>query len=90
MRKSRPANILGSERLMEQLDSSINKPQNANTCTRESKIMFKENKTYEWLEWKIMFKENIRINIRMVKFKIRCWQIYGCEKYNKEKGRYRK
>ena len=37
---------------MEQLDCSINKPQNANTCTRECKIMFKENKTYEWLSSK--------------------------------------
>ena len=43
---------------MEQLDSSINKPQNAYTCTRECRFMFKENKTYEWLECKIMFKEN--------------------------------
>ena len=54
--KSCPTNNISLERLMAQTDKSIRMTPNANMYTRESKIMFNENKTGQWISKKLMRK----------------------------------
>ena len=54
--KSCPTNNISLEKLMAQTDKSILITPNANMYTRESKIMFNENKTGQWMNKKLLRK----------------------------------
>lgn len=59
-------NNITVERLMAKLDTSIKSSPNSNTCSMENAIMFRNNKTNEWLHSKCESDENNIIKEAMI------------------------
>ena len=56
--KSCPTNTISLERQMTKSDKSTVMAPNANICTSESKIMYKENKPRQWINEQVWEKYN--------------------------------